>query len=57
MKRPTSVLFPTAKGKEAGEPAASLDEATLQKAEARYLSFYEVYASPDSVAQGPASFE
>ncbi|KIH88169.1 pre-mRNA-processing factor 39 [Sporothrix brasiliensis 5110] len=34
-----------------------LDEATLQRAEARYQSFYEVYPSLDPLAQGPASFD
>ncbi|ERT01883.1 hypothetical protein HMPREF1624_00177 [Sporothrix schenckii ATCC 58251] len=54
---PASVQSTATKSKEAGGAPASLDEATLQRAEARYQSFYEVYPSLDPLAQGPASFD
>jgi len=42
--------------KDMGAPLGELDEATRQKAEARYFSFYELYVDPDPDAQGTASF-
>lgn len=43
--------------KENGAAArAELDEASKPKAEARYLSFYELHSEPQADAQGPADF-
>ncbi len=42
--------------KENGAPFAELDEDTRLKAEARYFSYYELFADPDPNAQGPAIF-
>ncbi|KAJ9157863.1 Pre-mRNA-processing factor 39 [Pleurostoma richardsiae] len=42
--------------KENGLALGELDEATRQKAESRYYSFYELYADPDPNAQGPATY-
>ncbi|CAK7223405.1 hypothetical protein SCUCBS95973_005167 [Sporothrix curviconia] len=52
---PASVSFAGKLGQK-GDDVPSLDAETQQKAEGRYQSFYESYAEPDPVAQGPASF-
>jgi pre-mRNA-processing factor 39 len=42
--------------KDNGLPVGELDEATREKAEARYYNYYELYADPDPKATGPADF-
>lgn len=51
-----SVLSPAQAGKENGIPPAELDEATREKAESRFFSYYQVHVDPELNAQGPASF-
>ncbi len=51
-----AITKPKADEKENGALVGELDEATRQKAEARYFNYYELYADPDPSAQGPATF-
>lgn len=37
-------------------PIVDLDEAAVEKAEARYFNYYELFGEPNPAAQGPASF-
>ena len=59
MNSPHSVLFHTRAqlgGKENGVALGELDDATRQKAEGRFYSYYELHSDPDPTAQGPAPF-
>jgi pre-mRNA-processing factor 39 len=47
---------PKSGAKENGASAAEMDEATRQKAEARYYSFYQLHMDPSPIMQGTASF-
>lgn len=42
--------------KENGAAQAELDETSKQKAEARYVHFYETHGEPDPNAQGNVDF-
>lgn len=42
--------------KENGASRGELDASSKPKAEARYLSFYELHPEPQADAQGPADF-
>jgi len=55
--RPTSVAkLSTTNSKENDAARGELDEASKQRAEARYVHFYEVHGEPDADAQGNADF-
>ncbi|KAJ0121442.1 pre-mrna-processing factor 39 [Diaporthe amygdali] len=56
MFGPLSISKDKFAAKDNGVPLGELDEATQQKAEARYFSFYELYVEPDPKAQGTATF-
>ncbi|KAK3695028.1 hypothetical protein B0T22DRAFT_454098 [Podospora appendiculata] len=59
MFGPMSVSFATKArlaGKDASLAMGEMDEATRQKAEGRFYSYYQLYMDPDSEAQGSASF-
>ncbi|ROW16163.1 hypothetical protein VPNG_01863 [Cytospora leucostoma] len=56
MFGPVSISKDKFAAKENGLPLSELDEATRQKAEARYFSYYELYTDPDPKAAGPADF-
>ena len=43
-------------GKENGVAPVEMDESMMQRAEAKYLNFYEVRDEAVSDAQGPADF-
>ncbi|RBR24797.1 uncharacterized protein FIESC28_02365 [Fusarium coffeatum] len=54
---PTSVAkLSTTNSKDNDVARGELDEASKQRAEARYVHFYEVHGEPDSDAQGNADF-
>lgn len=55
-RSPLSISKDKFAAKDNGVPLGELDEATQQKAEARYFSFYELYVEPDPKAQGTAAF-
>ena len=42
--------------KENGNSSGELDDASKPRAEARYLSFFELHSEPQADAQGPADF-
>ncbi|KAL1878677.1 hypothetical protein Daus18300_001952 [Diaporthe australafricana] len=56
MFGPLSISKDKFAAKDNGVPLGELDEATQQKAEARYFSYYELYVESDPKATGPADF-
>lgn len=53
---PLSISKDKFSAKDNGVPLGELDEATQQKAEAHYFSFYELHVDADPKANGPADF-
>lgn len=53
---PLSISKDKFAAKDNGVPLGELDEATQQKAEAHYFSFYELHVDADPKANGPADF-